>query len=95
MSSAAQVGASSLPEAGRPLRSWKPARARRTFEPKAPSISPGEKCARSSSTWARSTAGPLPDSTTVSVAALTVSGVSAALETGALAGFVVAGAAGP
>jgi hypothetical protein len=51
--SAFQVASSSLP-VGRLRAFWKPDSAWRMLEPKAPSISPGEKWARSSSTWARS-----------------------------------------
>ena len=48
--SAFQVSASSFPDAGRFLRCWKAASALRKLSPFLPSISPGEKPSRSSST---------------------------------------------
>src|SRR5690606_7044863 len=47
------TAASSWPSTGRPLAASKAAIACRTFSPYAPSMTPGEKRARSSSTWAR------------------------------------------
>src|SRR3954453_194209 len=50
-SSFCQVAESILPVAGRPFAVWKAASARRVFVPPLPSITPGEKAARSSRTW--------------------------------------------
>src|ERR1022692_838053 len=77
---ALQVAASSTPLSGSFRSPWKAARVFWKLLPKVPSISPPEKCARSSRTWARTTAAPLaPSARSFCVGLFTAAGSTAAI----------------
>src|ERR1035438_3662633 len=77
---ALQVTASSTPLGGSFRSPWKAASAFWKLLPKVPSISPPEKCARSSRIWARTTAAPLaPSARSFCTALFTAAGSTAAI----------------